>query len=73
MFDYSLDDKPKYDIEECKERDATYCAPLKVKVRLINKETGEIKEQEVFMGDFPLMTDSGTSSLTVLNVLSYHN
>ena len=58
--DYSLDDKPKYDIEECKDRDATYCAPLKVKVRLINKETGEIKEQEVFMGDFPLMTEKGT-------------
>ena len=60
FVDYSLDDKPKYDIEECKERDATYCAPLKVKVRLINKETGEIKEQEVFMGDFPLMTEKGT-------------
>lgn len=60
FVDYSLDDKPKYDIEECKDRDATYCAPLKVKVRLINKETGEIKEQEVFMGDFPLMTDRGT-------------
>ena len=60
FVDYSLDDKPKYDIEECKERDATYCAPLKVKVRLINKETGEIKEQEVFMGDFPLMTERGT-------------
>ena len=60
FVDYSLDDKPKYDIEECKDRDATYCAPLKVKVRLINKETGEIKEQEVFMGDFPLMTEKGT-------------
>ena len=60
FVDYSLDEKPKYDIEECKERDATYCAPLKVKVRLINKETGEIKEQEVFMGDFPLMTEKGT-------------
>ena len=60
FLDYSLDDKPKYDIEECKDRDATYCAPLKVKVRLINKETGEIKEQEVFMGDFPLMTEKGT-------------
>ena len=60
FVDYSLDEKPKYDIEECKERDATYCAPLKVKVRLINKETGEIKEQEVFMGDFPLMTERGT-------------
>ena len=60
FVDYSLDDKPKYDIEECKDRDATYCAPLKVKVRLINKETGEIKEQEVFMGDFPFMTEKGT-------------
>ena len=60
FVDYSLDDKPKYDIEECKDRDATYCAPLKVKVRLINQETGEIKEQEVFMGDFPLMTEKGT-------------
>lgn len=60
FVDYSLDEKPKYDIEECKERDTTYCAPLKVKVRLINKETGEIKEQEVFMGDFPLMTERGT-------------
>ncbi|SEN73704.1 DNA-directed RNA polymerase subunit beta [Peptostreptococcus russellii] len=60
FVDYSLDEKPKYDIEECKERDTTYCAPLKVMVRLINKETGEIKEQEVFMGDFPLMTERGT-------------
>ncbi|MDR0357247.1 MAG: DNA-directed RNA polymerase subunit beta, partial [Clostridiales Family XIII bacterium] len=54
------DDPPKYSQEECKERDATYAAPLKVIVRLINKETGELKEQEVFMGDFPLMTDKGT-------------
>jgi len=60
FVDYSLDDKPKYDVEECKERDATYAAPLKVKVRLINKETGEVKEQEIFMGDFPLMTNQGT-------------
>ncbi|MEW6398723.1 MAG: DNA-directed RNA polymerase subunit beta [Bacillota bacterium] len=52
--------KPKYNVEECKERDVTYAAPLKVKVRLINKETGEVKEQQVFMGDFPLMTDQGT-------------
>ncbi|MDR3288224.1 MAG: DNA-directed RNA polymerase subunit beta [Peptococcaceae bacterium] len=57
--DYSLGD-PKYEVEECKERDVTYAAPLRVKVRLINKETGEVKEQEVFMGDFPLMTDKGT-------------
>lgn len=61
FIDYLLDmDNIKYQIEECKERDATYAAPLKVKVRLINKETGEVKEQEVFMGDFPLMTDQGT-------------
>jgi len=60
FIDYSLDEEPKYSIEECKERDATYSAPLKVKVRLINKETGEVKEQEIFMGDFPLMTDTGT-------------
>ena len=55
-----MDEAPKYDVEECKARDATYAAPLKVKVRLRNKETGEIKEQEIFMGDFPLMTHSGT-------------
>ena len=61
FIDYSLDlDNIKYSIEECKERDATYSAPLKVKVRLINKETGEVKEQEIFMGDFPLMTETGT-------------
>jgi DNA-directed RNA polymerase beta subunit len=54
------DDPPKYSQEECKERDVTYAAPLKVKARLINKETGEVKEQEVFMGDFPLMTEKGT-------------
>ncbi|MDU2065460.1 MAG: DNA-directed RNA polymerase subunit beta [Sporomusaceae bacterium] len=52
--------EPKYDVEECKERDVTYSAPLRVNVRLINRETGEIKEQEVFMGDFPLMTETGT-------------
>ncbi|WP_163195122.1 DNA-directed RNA polymerase subunit beta [Clostridium thermarum] len=58
---YKLDmDNIKYSVEECKERDATYAAPLKVKVRLYNKETGELKEQEVFMGDFPLMTEQGT-------------
>ena len=63
FIDYSLSDPPKYEQEECKERDVTYAAPLKVKVRLINKENGEIKEvkdQEVFMGDFPLMTEKGT-------------
>jgi DNA-directed RNA polymerase subunit beta len=58
---YKLEeDQVKYSVEECKERDATYAAPLKVKVRLLNKETGEVKEQEVFMGDFPLMTEQGT-------------
>ena len=58
---YKLDmDNIKYSVEECKERDTTYAAPLKVKVRLLNKETGEVKEQEVFMGDFPLMTEQGT-------------
>ena len=59
FIDYSLDE-PKYSVEEAKERDVTYNAPLRVKVRLINNKTGEIKEQEVFMGDFPLMTDTGT-------------
>ncbi len=58
--DYYLDENPKYSIEECKARDATYSKPLKIKVRLINNETGEVKEQEIFMGEFPLMTDSGT-------------
>lgn len=59
--DYRLEtENPKYSVEECKERDTTYSAPLKVKVRLINKGTGEVKEQEIFMGDFPLMTDNGT-------------
>jgi len=60
FIDYKMDESPKYDVEECKARDATYAAPLKVKVRLRNKETEEIKEQEIFMGDFPLMTQSGT-------------
>ncbi len=60
FIDYRLDDKPKYTIEECKERDATYAAPLRVRASLLNKETGEVKEQDIFMGDFPLMTDSGT-------------
>ena len=60
FVDYKLDDKPNYSVTECKERDATYAAALRVTARLLNKETGEIKESEVFMGDFPLMTDSGT-------------
>ena len=60
FVDYRMDDKPKYTVKECKERDATYAAPLRVTARLLNKETGEVKENEVYMGDFPLMTDSGT-------------
>ena len=60
FVDYSLDENTKYTLEECKERDATYAAPLRVTVRLINKDTGEVKDQTIFMGDFPLMTDQGT-------------
>ena len=60
FIDYSMNEKPKYNEEECKARDATYAAPLKVRVRLRNKETEELKEQEIFMGDFPIMTDGGT-------------
>ncbi len=60
FIDYKFDSKPKYTIAECKERDVTYAAPLRVTATLWNKETGEVKESEVFMGDFPLMTDSGT-------------
>ena len=60
FLDYSMDEKPKYTIEECKERDATYARPVKVRVRLRNTETDEIKEQEIFMGDFPIMTNGGT-------------
>ena len=60
FIDYKLDETPKYTVKECKERDATYAAPLRVKVRLYNKETGEVKESDVYMGDFPLMTESGT-------------
>ena len=60
FIDYSISDAPKYDQQECKDRDVTYAAPLKVRVRLVNKETGEVKEQEVFMGDFPIMTEQGT-------------
>ena len=60
FVDYRMDDPPKYTVKECKERDATYAAPLRVTARLLNKETGEIKESEVYMGDFPIMTESGT-------------
>ena len=57
---YSIDTKPKYSVDECKEHDANYAAPLKVNVRLTNKQTGEVKQSEIYMGDFPLMTDKGT-------------
>src|SRR5690554_6424720 len=60
FLDYRIAESPKLDVQECKERDATYQAPLRVKVRLIRKDTGEVKEQEIFMGDFPIMTDTGT-------------
>ena len=60
FLDYTMEDKPKYTIEECKERDTTYAKPIKVRIRLRNTETGEIKEQEIFMGDFPVMTNGGT-------------
>ncbi|MCL2106321.1 MAG: DNA-directed RNA polymerase subunit beta [Oscillospiraceae bacterium] len=60
FVDYRLDDKPKYTVRECKERDATYAAPMRVKARLLNRETGVLKESEIYMGDFPLMTESGT-------------
>ena len=60
FYDYTIEDKAKYSVEECKERDVKYAAPLKVNVRLINNETGEIKEQEIFMGEFPIMTEQGT-------------
>ena len=60
FFAYTIDYNSMYTVEECKERDAKYAAPLRVSVRLINHETGEIKEQEIFMGDFPLMTEQGT-------------
>ena len=60
FIDYRLEDKPKYSVTECKQRDTTYAAPMRVRAQLLNKETGEIKESEVFIGDFPLMTESGT-------------
>ena len=67
FVDYRMDEKPKYSVTECKERDATYAAPLRVTVRLYNKETGEIKDNEVYMGDFPIMTDSGTFVIADIN------
>ena len=60
FIDYRMDDKPKYTVKECKERDTTYSAPMRLTVRLYNKETGEVKDSEVYMGEFPLMTESGT-------------
>jgi DNA-directed RNA polymerase subunit beta len=57
---YTLSETPKYSVEECKERDVNYAAPLRVTVRLTNKSTGEVKQQDIFMGDFPLMTETGT-------------
>ncbi|MBQ6093181.1 MAG: DNA-directed RNA polymerase subunit beta, partial [Clostridia bacterium] len=60
FVDYRMEDKAKYSVRECKERDVSYSAPMRVTARLYNKETGEVKESEVYMGDFPLMTDSGT-------------
>ena len=57
---YSFDQKPKYTVEECKERDVNYAAPLKVNVRLTNKQTGEVKQTDIFMGEFPIMTETGT-------------
>ncbi len=60
FVDYRMDDKPKYTVKECKERDTTYAAPMRLTARLYNKDTGEVKDSEVYMGDFPLMTDSGT-------------
>ena len=60
FVDFSMDEQPKYDVEECKARDATYAAPIKVKVQLRNTQNNQINEQEIFMGDFPIMTNSGT-------------
>ena len=72
FIDYKLEtNRIKYSVEECKERDTNYAAPLKAKVRLINKETGEVKEQEIFMGDFPLMTNGGTFVINGTGYLYY--
>ena len=74
FIDYRLEETPKYSVQECKERDVTYAAPLHVTARLLNKETGEIQENEVFMGDFPLMTDSGTFVINgAERVIQYYN
>ena len=71
--DYHFSEETKYSQEECKERETTYATSLTVKVRLINRETGEIKEQDVFMGEFPLMTEKAHSSTTVQRELSSHS
>jgi DNA-directed RNA polymerase subunit beta len=71
FVDYSLEYKPKYSVEECKARDATFAIPMKVRVRLLNKETGEIKEQELYMGDLPMMTDTGTFVITARSALLF--
>ena len=71
FVDFRLDKEPKYSIKECKERDVTYAAPLRVTARLLNKETGEVKDQEIFMGDFPLMTDAGTFVINGAEPVSY--
>ena len=70
FVDYALDKTPKYSLEECRERDMTYATALKVLVRLTNNETGEVKESEVFMGDFPLMTNTARSSSTAASASS---
>ena len=70
--EYSFDE-PRHTIKECKEKKTTYAAPLKVQTRLFNNETGEVKEQEIFLGDMPLMTDSGSLYLMGQSVLLYHN
>ena len=70
FIDYRLDSEPKYSIKECKERDVTYAAPLRVKARLLNKETGEVKEQEIFMGDFRIPAPSSSTAPSVLSSLS---
>ena len=71
FLEHRFGDKPKYDEKECRTRDATYALPLRVKVRLVNKVKNEVVDQEVFMGDLPLMTETAHSSSTVQNVLSY--
>ena len=73
FVDYKIDDTPKYTIAECKERDVTYAAPLRVTATLWNKETGDVKESEIFMGDFPLMTESGTFIINGAERVLFHS